>query len=29
MYVEEKGSVVAVRARTDVDLTSVLRRAGL
>ena len=29
MYVEEKGSVVAVRAKNEVDLTSVLRRAGL
>ena len=29
MYVEDKGSVVAVRAKNDVDLTSVLRRAGL
>ncbi len=29
MYVEDKGSVVAVRARNDVDLTSVMRRAGL
>jgi hypothetical protein len=29
MYVEDKGSIVGVRARTDVDLTSVVRRAGL
>ena len=29
MYVEEKGSIVGVRARNDVDLTSVVRRAGL
>jgi hypothetical protein len=29
MYVEEKGSVVAVRAKNDVDLTSVIKRAGL
>lgn len=29
MYVEEKGSVVAVRANNEVDLSAVLRRAGL
>jgi hypothetical protein len=29
MYVEDKGSVVAVRAKNEVDLSSVLRRAGL
>jgi hypothetical protein len=29
MYVEDRGSVVAVRAKNDVDLSSVLRRAGL
>jgi hypothetical protein len=29
MYVEDKGNVVAVRAKNDVDLSSVLRRAGL
>lgn len=29
MYVEDQGTIVAVRARNDVDLTSVVRRAGL
>jgi hypothetical protein len=29
MYVEEKGSVVGVRAKSDVDLGSVVRKAGL
>ncbi len=29
MYVEDKGSVVAVRAKNDVELSAVLRRAGL
>ena len=29
LYVEEKGSVVGVRAKNDVDLGSVVRRAGL
>lgn len=29
MYVEDNGSVVAVRAKNEVDLSSVLRRAGL
>jgi hypothetical protein len=29
MYAEDQGTVVAVRARNDVDLSSVLRRAGL
>jgi hypothetical protein len=29
MYVEDQGTIVAVRAKNDVDLTSVVRRAGL
>jgi hypothetical protein len=29
LYVEDKGSVVGVRAKSDVDLGSVVRRAGL
>ncbi len=29
MYVEDRGSIVAVRAKNDVDLSSVLRRSGL